>query len=177
MTEKKRRGEKLGEALGTGLARRFARDLLARFPFRNLFREGMKRFSRARQRSAALEKSPFSALSAAWNIRPGQEKNFIRMRRAEFFCGTGLCCFAALGFLRQALFESSPLPIRLFSSAACHFGEREPEQREIVSRDSTHEGCPAPLLRERDAGQGEAQRRARRGRPALCPRVRRDKTG
>lgn len=61
--------------------------------------------------------------------------------------------------------------------AACHFGEREPEQREIVSRDSSHEGCPAPLLRERDAGQGEAQRRARRGRPALCARVRRDKTG
>ena len=119
MTEKKRRGEKLGEALGTGLARRFARDLLARVPFRNLFREGMKRLSGARQRSAALEKAPFSAVSAAWNIRPGQEKNFIRMRRAEFFCGTGLCCFAALGFLRQALFEISPLPIRLFSSAAC----------------------------------------------------------
>ena len=106
MTEKKRRGEKLGEALGTGLARRFARDLLARVPFRNLFREGMKRLSGARQRSAALEKAPFSAVSAAWNIRPGQEKNFIRMRRGGVF-------------LRQALFESSPLPIRLFSSAAC----------------------------------------------------------
>lgn len=31
----------------------------------------------------------------------------------------GLCLFAALGFLRQAFFESSPLPVRLFSSAAC----------------------------------------------------------
>lgn len=119
MTKKKRIGERLCEALGTGLARRFARDLLARVPFRNLFQEALKQIYGARQRSAALGKAPFRAVLAAWNLTPGQEKNFIRIRRTEFFCGLGLSLFAALGFLRQAYSESQPLPILLFSSAAC----------------------------------------------------------
>lgn len=55
-------------------------------------------------------------------------------------------------------FGNSPhAPEVRISSTACHFGEREPEQRKVVIRNGSHEGSPASLHRVRDAWQRKAQ--------------------
>ena len=116
---KAERRKRLYEALGIGTARRFAGDVLTPSRFREHFLAAKKRLSAGLERQSSLENAPFSLVLEVWNVQPGKEADFIRARRAELFCGIGLCAFAVLDGVRQAVCETPSFIAAAASAAAC----------------------------------------------------------
>lgn len=116
---KAERRKRLYEALGLGTARRFASGVMTPARFRERFLAAKKRLSAGLERQNVLENAPFERVLEIWNVQPGREADFIRARRAELYCGIGLCAFAVLDGVRQAVCETPSFIAAAASACAC----------------------------------------------------------